>query len=169
MSPDTVVVTVNVEFDPMCSQNSNISIELTVLRGSNLLNVLEYANFNQSTIFTGYEVLYLHDMGYFLISLNGLSDNTNCSWVFNTVPISFPGTTNSNQLGALAPLSLDNVFVSNFGFVVNYTYITGSINNKPTLDSVLNISSNGSEVSILYKLCLDMAKLQSNTGFINQM
>ena len=149
MSPDTVNVTVNVEFDPMCSPNSNISIELTVLRGSNLLNVLEYANFNQFTIFTGYEVLYLHDSGYFLISLNGLSDNTDCGWVFDTVPISFPGTTNSNQLDAITPLSLDNVFVSNFGFVVNYIYTTGSTFNKPTLDSVFNISSNGSEVSIL--------------------
>ena len=143
MSFLNVNVTVNVEFDPTCADHSDITdIDLTVPRGSNLLNVLEYAN-KQSDSISEYEVLYLHNLGYYLFSINQLKDTTDCGWVFITNPD--VSRTNSNDG---IKKSLDDVLVSNFGFEVTYRYVSniGSFN-KPTIDSVLQNTS-GTEVSM---------------------
>ena len=122
MSFLNVDVTVNVEFDRTCTDNSDITSIVTLPRGSNLLNVLEYAN--EQFDFMEYEVLYLHNLGYQLFSINQLKDTTDCCWGFRTNPdvssADFNDTGNNNAITK----SLDDVLVSNFGFEVTYRYVS---------------------------------------------
>ena len=133
---------VNVEFDRTCTDLSDITdTDLTVPRGSNLLNVLEYAN-KQSDSIMEYEVLYFHNLGYYLFSINQLKDTTDCRWIFITNPDVSPGNSNEGILN-----SLDDVLVSNFGFEVTYRYVSFDFGSliKPTIDSVLQ---NTSEIEV---------------------
>ena len=138
-----VDVSVNIEFDQRCADHSDITdIDLTVPQGSNMLNVLEYANNNPSVNIAEYEVVYLSNLGYYLFSINQLRDTTDCRWIFITDPDVSPDDGILN--------SLDDVLVSNFGFEVTYQYRyvsnIGSFN-KPTIDSVLQTTSE-TEVSM---------------------
>ena len=140
-----VDVSVSIEFDWRCAELSNITdIILTVPQGSNTLNVLEYANNNPSVNITEYEVFYLHNLGYYLFSINQLRDTTDCRWIFITDPDVSPDDGILN--------SLDDVLISNFGFEVTYRYVLFDMRSfiKPTIDPVFQTTS---EIEVSMWLC----------------
>ena len=146
MSFINVSVFLNVEFDQTCSVNPDIISTVTLPQGSNLLNVLEYAN-QQSDSIMEFEVFYLQSLGYQLFSINQLNDTVDCCWVLLTNPDISSSDASNN---VVTTKSLDDLLVSNFGFEVTYRYVSNlDCANKlmPIIDFVLQNTS-GTEVSM---------------------
>ena len=143
MSFVNVSVLLNVEFDQTCSANPDITIIVTLPQGSNLLNVLEYAN-QQSDSIMEFEVFYLQSLGYQLFSINQLQDTTDCCWIL----ITNPDISSIDANNDVITKGLDDLLVSNFGFEVTYRYVSNlDCANKPTIEFVLQNTS-GTEVSM---------------------
>ena len=120
MSFIDVSVSLNVEFDQTCSANPDITSIVTLPQGSNLLNVLEYAN-QQSDSIMEFEVFYLQSLGYQLFSINELQDTTDCCWVLLTNPDISSSDANND---VVITKGLDDLLVPNFGFEVTYRYVS---------------------------------------------
>ena len=117
---ETVEITVDVLYDPNCnSTGTNITgIELpSITPGSLLINVLEHVGHKTPNPF--FSLIYLHQLGYFLQSFNGVESTTECSWGFSTDPPISDGPI----MAGLTPHSLDDIYVSNFGETVTFSYI----------------------------------------------
>ena len=115
---ETVAMAVDVLYDPDCnSTGTNITIELpSITPGSLLINVLEHVGHET---FNTFSLIYLHKLGYFLQSFNGVESTTECSWGFSTDPPISDGPI----MPGLTPHSLDDIYVSNFGEKVTFSYI----------------------------------------------
>ena len=116
---ETVKITVDVLYDPNCnSTGTNITgIELpSITPGSLLINVLERLG---DETFNTFGLIYLHKLGYFLQSFNDVESNTECSWGFSTDPPISDGPI----MAGLTPHSLDDIYLSNFGERVTFSYV----------------------------------------------
>lgn len=124
-SADSFAIEIYVEFNSTCSSKTNFNKEVTVPRGSSILNVLEHAANQEYLSFNGFEVFYLANSGYHLWSLHGEKDTSTCNWVFTTDPATIPAMIINKDLqtvGGVHSKGLNDVYVTNNGMVVTFKF-----------------------------------------------
>ena len=110
------------------SDHTNVSIGTIDLPQEHalLLNALEFASDKFSEKLVSFELVYISQVGYSVLAFNGLASSLECAWTMVTVdpPISL-SPVNIGPTGT----SINDVYVSNFGMEVFFTYgLTGNGN-----------------------------------------
>ena len=123
----------NLKYHPSCSSLNNQTIGIIELPLDTLIiNVFEHAAFSHGSVLQQFELLYLYQIGYFVLSINALATTAQCTWTLTTDP---PISLTPVDIGP-AGKSINDVFVSNYGMEITLTYqgIVSSSRHMPVYD-----------------------------------
>ena len=82
------------------------------------MNALEFASRQFGQLLQSFELVYLNQVGYFVLAINGLAASPECRWTMVTDPPISHAPVNIGPTGK----SINDVFVSNHGLEVFFTY-----------------------------------------------
>ena len=116
---------------PAASGHTNVSIGIVELpQDALLLNALEFASHQFMHLLGSFELVYLSQVGYFVLAINNLAASPECRWTMVTDPPISLSPVNIGPTGK----SINDVYVSNHGLEVYFTY--GSTGNGDRFISV---------------------------------
>lgn len=83
-----------------------------------ILNVLERAADQHRSTFNTFELVYLQNSGYFVLSIKDITTTSECQWTMTTDPAISDIPISVGPAGK----SVNDVFVSNYGMEITFTY-----------------------------------------------
>ena len=112
-------MTLKLEYSSSCSSLEEVEILMVNLPIHDfILNVLERSSHQFSQKLQNFELVYLQNSGYFVLSINNVAASTQCYWTMSTNP---PITAFPVSVGPTGK-SVNDVLISNYGMEITFTY-----------------------------------------------
>ncbi len=114
-----VLLTLQLNYHPVCSTEQSVAIGIVNMPVADLiLNVLERAADQHRSTFNTFELVYLQNSGYFVLSIKDITTTSECQWTMTTDPAISDIPISVGPAGK----SVNDVFVSNYGMEITFTY-----------------------------------------------